>query len=262
MADETGISWTDHTFNPWWGCSRVAPGCDNCYAAALDNRTGGKYWDDVTVKPRLTKDANWRKPVKWNKEAKASGTRHKVFCGSMMDWCDKNAPAGALDRLWQLIRETPYLDWQLLTKRATLIKKRLPGDWGKGWPNVWLGVTCENVEHGIPRVQELVKIPAIIRFVSAEPLLEDISDYICDYANGLDWLIVGGESGPNCRPMNSAWVYKLLFEFGLGQIIPVWFKQWGGNGKDKGGNLVDGHKIHEWPNVEAYKPPIQQELEF
>lgn len=106
MADKTAISWTDHTFNPWWGCTKIAPGCDHCYAAALDKRTGGDFWN-AKQKPRRTSAANWKKPLKWNAQALADGKRHKVFCGSMMDWCDKDAPVGALDDLFDLIRKTP-----------------------------------------------------------------------------------------------------------------------------------------------------------
>jgi|TARA_Y100000310_G_scaffold343309_1_gene450321 protein gp37 len=264
MADETGISWTDHTFNPWWGCSRVAPGCDNCYAAALDKRTGGAHWDNLSIKPRLTKDANWRKPLKWNKDAAAIGQRRRVFCGSMMDWTDKNAPEGALDRLWELIRKTPWLDWQLLTKRATLIKKRLPVDWGFGYENVWLGVTCENIQHGIPRVHALQEIPAIVRFVSAEPLLEEItSNNFVGFTDkskpyGIDWIIIGGESGPDCRPMKREWVHRLLMWTNWNEV-PVWFKQWGGNSKDKGGCNYGGSEIKEWP-VTCLPITPQQEL--
>ena len=122
MAEKTGIAWTDSTFNPWWGCTKVAPGCDNCYAATLDHRTGGKHWEPL-VEPRTMSTDNWRKPRKWNKTASESNVRHKVFCGSMCDWADNHAPSGQRDRLWDLIRETPSLDWQLLTKRA---------------PNIWL----------------------------------------------------------------------------------------------------------------------------
>ncbi|MEM6775636.1 MAG: DUF5131 family protein, partial [Pseudomonadota bacterium] len=173
MGDTTGISWTDHTFNPWWGCTKIAPGCDNCYAATLDARTGGDYWDPK-VAPRRTKAPNWRKPRKWNEIAEISNRRRRVFCGSMMDWCDKNAPPGARAELFELIKQTPMLDWQLLTKRATRIQECLPADWGDGYPNVWLGVTAEDVEFGIPRINALREIPAAVRFVSAEPLLEDL----------------------------------------------------------------------------------------
>jgi protein gp37 len=137
MAEKTAIAWTDSTFNPWWGCTKVAPGCDNCYAEALDNRTGGDYWG-AKQSPRAMSVDNWRKPRKWNQAAIESGVRHKTFCGSMCDWADKNAPVGQRDRLWSLIRDTQMLDWQLLTKRAPNIVRFLPDDWGTGWPGLVL----------------------------------------------------------------------------------------------------------------------------
>jgi len=252
MADETDISWTDHTQNFWWGCTRIAPGCDNCYAAALDKRIGGNHWagpeNTNADRPRLTKDKNWDKPVKWNEQAQLEGRRRRVFCGSMMDWCDKNAPAGALDRMWQVIRDTPQLDWQLLTKRATLIERCLPSDWGTGYPNVWLGVTVENVEYGYPRIEILSKIPAKVRFLSCEPLLGRLEKlYQFEPMQNIDWAIVGGESGPGARPMHADWANELMQDLDLWNI-PIWFKQWGASTRDKGGCLVDGIEIKNWPH--------------
>lgn len=243
MGDATGISWTDHTFNPWWGCTKIAPGCDNCYAAALDNRTGGDHWGEQ--KPRRTSAANWRKPVKWNEQAEIENRRHRVFCGSMMDWCDKNAPEGALDDLWDLIRATPMLDWQLLTKRATLIRERLPDDWGDGYENVWLGVTVEDAEHGYPRIKALRDIPARVRFLSAEPLLEAVPAIPL---SGINWVIIGGESGPGFRKMHASWAVNLALSCKT-HNIPTWFKQWGGNSKDKGGCLIEGVELKQWPRA-------------
>lgn len=242
MADVTGISWTDHTFNPWWGCTRIAPGCDNCYAATFDKRTGGDYWNPK-IDPRLTSVSNWNKPKKWNRLAEESGIRKKVFCGSMMDWCDNDAPDGALDRLWAIINETPRLDWQLLTKRSTLIEKKLPSDWGCGYDNVWLGVTVEDMEYGYKRIEDLNKIPAKVSFLSCEPLLEKITDI---KLSNIDWVIIGGESGPNFRPMEKDWVNQLIYEARI-ESVPVWFKQWGGNQKDKGGSLIYGEELKQWP---------------
>lgn len=244
MASETNISWCDSTFNPWWGCTAIAPGCDNCYAAAFDKRVGGNYWD-VKVAPRQTKPSNWRNPIKWNKQAGIEGRRHRVFCGSMMDWCDKDAPPDARDELWALIKATPMLDWQLLTKRATLIKRCLPDDWGDGYDNVWLGVTVEDKEYGYPRIEALRQIPAKVRFLSCEPLLEGDMDDI--YLDGIHWVIIGGESGPNYRPMEKSWA-ECLFDSCEDQCVPTWFKQWGGKAKDKGGCLIYGIEIKEWPH--------------
>ncbi|MGD8911282.1 MAG: DUF5131 family protein, partial [Candidatus Thiodiazotropha sp.] len=124
MAEKTEIAWTDSTFNPWWGCTKVGPGCDQCYAEALDKRTGGSHWGKGSS-PRILSADNWDKPKRWQRQAEKDGTPRKVFCGSMCDWADKNAPAGERDRLWNLIRETPALRLQLLTKRAPNIEKYL-----------------------------------------------------------------------------------------------------------------------------------------
>lgn len=244
MATTTGISWTDHTFNPWWGCAKIAPGCDNCYAAALDRRTGGNHWGDGQ-KPRRTSAKNWRRVLAWHQQAQIENRRHRVFCGSMMDWCDKNAPAGARAELFDLIKATPMLDWQLLTKRATLIARNLPADWGQGYPNVWLGVTCENIAHGYPRIDALRQVPARVRFISAEPLLENLYAF-GNHLPGIHWVIIGGESGPGCRPMQRAWVDNIIGHCD-DHRVPVWFKQWGGNTRDKGGSVLNGAEHKQWP---------------
>lgn len=243
MAEDTGISWTDHTFNPWWGCVAIAPGCDNCYASALDARTGGNYWN-AHQPPRRTKANNWRTVLRWHEHATITNRRLRVFCGSMMDWCDKDAPAGAREELFELIRATPMLDWQLLTKRATRIAECLPDDWGDGYDNVWLGVTCEDIRYGYPRLEALRSIPARLRFVSAEPLLEALPGIDL---TGIDWVIVGGESGPGCRPMAAEWATDLIARCDESGVS-VWFKQHGGAGRDKGGCLIAGAERKEWPN--------------
>ena len=164
----------------------------------------------------------------------------------MMDWCDKDAPEGALDDLWDLIRNTPMLDWQLLTKRATLIENGLPNDWGHGYSNVWLGVTVEDMAYGYPRAKALKKIPAVVRFISAEPLLEPLKN-AADILDGIQWIIIGGESGANYRPMKSSWAVDLAGE-AQSKGIAVWFKQHGGNGRDKGGCKLDSYELKQWPN--------------
>jgi len=239
MADKTEIAWTDSTFNPFWGCTKVAPGCDNCYAAALDKRTGGNNWGTI---PRTMSDENWRKPVRWQKKAESTGVRRKVFCGSMCDWCDNNALESERERLWQLIRDTPDLDWQLLTKRAPNIKKYLPVDWLGGYQNVWLGVTVENKKHGLRRLDVLRDIPARVRFLSIEPLIEHLGDLDL---SGIHWVIVGGESGNQARPMDPVWVDSIQKQC-KEQNVPFFFKQWGGR-RNKGGCLLSGHEVKEWP---------------
>lgn len=248
MAERTNIAWTDSTFNPWWGCSKVAPGCDHCYAELLDRRTGGDYWGP-DKSPRVMSNENWRKPRIWNRDhadfaVLHDGRRRRVFAGSMCDVFDKNAPEGQRERLWQLIRETPNIDWQMLTKRAPNIARYLPDDWGQGYENVWLGVTVENKSHGIPRIDALRKIPAKIRFLSIEPLLEDLGEFDL---TGIHWVIVGGEADLNARPMEVYWVLKIMAQC-RAQNVPFFFKQWGGR-SDKGGCLLNGVEIKEFPKA-------------
>lgn len=185
---------------------------------------------------------NWRKPARWQRIAEATGIRRRVFCGSMCDWTDKNAPEFQRARLWALIRSTPMLDWQLLTKRAPNIARCLPTDWGAGYENVWLGVTVENRKHGLPRIEYLRRVPAKVRFLSVEPLIEDLGEIDL---TGIHWVIVGGESGHGARPMDAAWVESIKRQCeAMG--VALFFKQWGGR-INKGGCLIDGGEVKQWP---------------
>ena len=256
--ENTGISWTGsfdangnfvagHTHNEWWGCSSTAgAGCAACYAAALDKRTGGNFFG-IGTSPRLTKDANRNKPYAWNRAASASGVRKRVFCGSMMDFFDKNAPAGARDGLWKKISETPALDWLVLTKRPSNVPKMLPADWNGGYHNVWLGVTVEDRKSGLRRLEMLKGLPAMVKFASVEPLIEDLGDVSF---SGIDWVIVGGESGSSPRPMKREWAENVLAA-ARRDGCSVFFKQWGGRDASAGGCLFDGLEVKEWPDVVA-----------
>lgn len=276
MAEETEIAWTDSTFNPWWGCTKVGPGCDNCYANALDKRTGGDHWGAHTT-PRTMSDENWKKPLRWNKQAATTGPR-KVFCASMCDVFDNNAPAGQRERLWDLIRQTPNLQWQLLTKRVGNIRKYLPADWGNGYSNVWLGITVVNQEEADRDIPKLLKIPARVRFLSMEPLLErvdlydvhwpeyhanfpendDISDArsVLHLVEGtrIHWVIVGGESGPGARPFALGWAKDIVRQCQAAKT-PVFVKQLGTNPTNREGepcpHIKDrkGGDINEWPEM-------------
>lgn len=245
MAEVTSIAWTDRTQNFWWGCSSTAgAGCDHCYAATLDRRTGGNFFGLGTA-PRLTSPKNRNQPHRWNREAQISGVRLKVFCGSMMDWADRNAPVGARNELWTTICATPMLDWQLLTKRPGNILSMLPTDWGDGYANVWLGVTVENKRSGLRRMEQLRSIPAKVRFLSIEPLLEDLGNIDL---TGFHWVIIGGESGAGYRKMNPAWAESIIRQC-RDQDVPVFFKQTGGF--DGGNCIINGQEIKEWPKIAA-----------
>ncbi len=206
--ENSKIAWTHHTFNPWTGCTKVSPGCLNCYAKTEDDRhlRGPQSHWGAGAPRHTTSTSYWKAPHKWNREARTENTRRRVFCGSLCDWADEEAPLGVRDRLWDIIRETPQLDWLLLTKRAMNIEKCLPKLWGSGYPNVWLGVTVEDHMYGFPRVDILRNIPAALRFLSCEPLLEDIGDI---NLTGIDWVITGGESGNGVREYDLQWARSL-----------------------------------------------------
>lgn len=193
MGRETGIKWCRCTFNPIWGCQEVSPGCDGCYARTWAKRTGWDVWGRDA--PRRTfGEEHWGDPLKWDAEAAAAGELWTVFCGSMCDVMEDH-PVWATERpkLFDLWRSTPHLIWLALTKRPGNFRRFLPPDWGRGYPNVWLGTTVEDRKRKT-RISELAAVPARRRFLSMEPLIERVDLTPEDLAS-LDWVIVGGESG-------------------------------------------------------------------
>lgn len=203
MGENSAIEWTDHTFNPWQGCMKVSPACDHCYAEVRDLRFHrGVHWGPTAPRQRTK---NWSAPRKWNRDARTSGTRARVFCASLADVFDNQAPPEWRTDLWALIADTQRLDWMLLTKRPQNIRKMLPATWGNGWPNVWLGCTTENQEEANRRIPLLRSIPARVRFLSCEPLLEPTAPDL----DGIDWVICGGESGRGARYMEPDWARAL-----------------------------------------------------
>lgn len=240
---ETKIEWADFTFNPWLGCSKVSPACRSCYAEAWAKRSGLVQWGDQAER-RRTSESNWRQPLKWNREAEQAGERRRVFCASLADVFEDHPtimPGWRAD-LGRLILDTPNLDWLLLTKRTENVLRLAPDFWVYisgvigGLPkNVWIGTTVENQEMADRRIPELLKIPAAVRFLSCEPLLEAI-DFtkvgyphpllqwhchqcdarvidpkcpVCGSASkkvkAIDWVIDGGESGQSVRPSHPDW---------------------------------------------------------
>lgn len=237
MGDKTAIQWTDHTFNPWWGCTRVSPGCEHCYAETAAKRYGFKVWG-VDAGRRTFGEKHWNEPRKWNASALKAGVRRRVFCASMADVFDKDAPPGELVRLWALIRETPNLDWQLLTKRPERIAESLPADWGQGYANVWLGCTVEDQERADQRIPILLAVPATVHFLSVEPQLGPVrlSRWMevwgisepsgkTNFAD-VGWVIVGGESGGGARPFDVGWMRSIVEECRAADV-PVFCKQLG-----------------------------------
>lgn len=261
MATNSQIEWTDHTFNPWEGCQKVGPGCDHCYAEARNARYGGGIapnWGPGAPR-RRTSAANWAKPRRWRREAFAfqvqHGRRQRVFCASLADVFDNAVDPAWRVELFDLIRDTPELDWLLLTKRIGNAAAMLPDDWGDGWPHVWLGATVVNQVEADRDIPKLLNTPAAVRFISAEPLLGPVDFTEIDIAhacgtdthdaltgcyaeeNGgqmfqhtggsrLDWIICGGESGPGARPMHPDWARSLRDQCQAAGV-PFFMKQWG-----------------------------------
>jgi len=174
MGQNSKIEWCDHTFSPWWGCTKVSDGCKNCYAEGVAKRFGNDCWG-VNGKRRMMSEAYWRQPLKWNREAEAAGVRRRVFCASMADvFEDRPELIAPRQRLFELIDATPNLDWLLLTKRPENIKRLWPFrfyDEQFNWPNIWIGTSIENQEMADQRIPELLKVQAKVRFLSCEPLL-------------------------------------------------------------------------------------------
>lgn len=249
MGEQTGIEWTDHTFNPWWGCVRVSPACQHCYAETFAKRTGNAVWG-VDAPRRFFGDKHWQEPEKWNRAAAAVSVRRKVFCASMADvFEDRDDLLDARGRLFGLIEATRSLDWLLLTKRPENIVRLLPSDWlAHGPRNLWLGTTVENQEYADLRLPHLLEAPAAVRFVSYEPALGPVDFH--PWAEGLDWIIAGGESGVGFRTPEPQWfrdVRDQCQRHGLG----FFFKQWGGLRPKAGGAELDGQTWKQFPHSQA-----------
>lgn len=244
MTQNTKIEWADHTFNPWWGCTKISPACDNCYAAALDKRTGGDHWGANQPRKR-TSAKNWLEPVKWNKQADAffseHGRRQRVFCASMADVFDNEIEPQWRYELFALIDATPNLDWLLLTKRIGNANKMIFEASTKDQipANIWLGATICNQEEANRDIPKLLAVPAAKRFLSIEPMLGAINldepfnrkhwGFDPDWEGpktDIDWVIVGGESGHGARPMHPDWAQSLRDQC-VAAGVPFLFKQWG-----------------------------------
>lgn len=250
MAENSGIEWTDHTFNPWWGCVKISPACTHCYAATFAGRFGLEWGPNA--RRRFFPEKHWQEPLKWNRKAQEEGVRRRVFCASMADVFEllpREHPqrgemeAARLD-LWELIENTPWLDWLLLTKRPEEVRVMVPGMWlAEGdWPaNVWVGTTVENQEQADLRIPHLIRIPAPVRFLSCEPLLGpvDIRQWLeidrlersgkwvrSGWKAEISWVILGGESGPGSRPFHLQWARDVMMQCAVGEV-PCFVKQLG-----------------------------------
>jgi protein gp37 len=271
--ENTAIEWATHTFNPWEGCQKVGPGCDHCYAETRNARYGkgvAGNWGPGAPR-RRTSEANWKKPLKWDLEAAGTGVRPRVFCASLADVFDNAVDPAWREDLFKLIRSTPNLDWLLLTKRIGNVADMLPVDWADEpeghWPNVWIGATIVDQKEANRDIPKLLAVPAAKRFLSMEPLLGPVDltsistfayrkaellnaltgvprgmfgDYCAIRVPPLDWIIVGGESGPEARPTNPAWIKSLRDQCERFKT-PFLFKQWG-EWFEYGAIDADGHQ--------------------
>lgn len=210
MAENSKIEWTDHTFNPWVGCTKVSPACDHCYAERWSKRSGMVVWGSER---RRTSVANWAKPIKWNSAAAKEGVRRKVFCASLADVFDNQVPVQWRSELFALIEHCAWLDWLLLTKRIGLAAGMVPwGAYGDPWSNVWLGATVINQDEFDRDARKLLTIPARVRFLSVEPMLGPINFGHLGDLRGLHWVICGGESGAGARPLETRWAVDLRMQ--------------------------------------------------
>lgn len=242
MATVSSIEWTEHTWNPVSGCTKISPGCKYCYAETMAHRLkamgarGYEHEFELTLQPsRLDQPLSRKKPTVY-------------FVNSMSDLFHEAVPDDYVEKVLAVIRATPQHTYQVLTKRADRLpeyfaQRRVPA-------NLWLGVSVEDRQHGLPRIEQLQKVDATVRFLSVEPLLEDLGEI---NLAGIDWVIVGGESGPKARPMAKEWVTDLRDQTKQAGAA-FFFKQWGTWGADRvrrhkklNGRLLDGRTWDEYP---------------
>lgn len=245
MAKDSKIEWTHHTFNPWWGCTKVSPGCKHCYAETWARRIGQEVWGPKATRRMLTA-SYWKQPFAWNEDAGRRNVRERVFCASMADvFEDRRELDDRRAELWSIIERTPNLDWLLLTKRPQNVARMAP--WTDAWPtNVWLGATAENQRWLDKRMPYLTATNARVLFLSCEPLLGplDLSRWVegarAGAHRGIDWVIGGGESGHHSRPMHPEWITGLRDQC-MAADINFHFKQWG-NWRPVAPHQVNGYK--------------------
>ena len=260
--EKTNIAWTNATFNPVWGCQKVSEACKNCYAETISSRMGfgtkrpnlwktsgketatGKGWA-VKNGRRVFGKHRWNKLLDWNRKAKLTGEKVLVFAGSMCDvFEDHQTTSEELKKLWEYIRQTPNLTYQLLTKRPENIFEKLPADWADfehGYSNVWLGTTVENQNRAWRFNEVLADIPAAVRYVSYEPALGPI-DLRWEK---LDWLIAGGESGPDRREFNYDWARDVHSTCKQNDV--AFFYKQDTAFRSSTNPYLDGKKYYNWP---------------
>lgn len=248
MGTTTGISWTTRTWNGAIGCTRVSPGCARCYAERLAatkfrHFTGGAVWGAANPRHVTGKDL-WKAPLRWAREARATGERIMVFGNSLYDLFEDNPQIDAIrPRVWELVDQTrDVLTWQFLTKRPERRAECLPQSWSPFWEGVWLGTSVESEDYAY-RADHLRAVDAAVRFLSVEPALGPVAHAL--NLDGIDWVLWGGETGPGFRAADHQWARDLLAAC-RASGISFFMKQSSGPRSGKGDKL-DGVEIKEFP---------------
>jgi protein gp37 len=247
MSDQSRIEWTDATWNPVRGCTKISPGCTHCYAETFAERFRGvpghpyEQGFDLRLVPEKLAD-----PVRWR-------TPRRVFVNSMSDLFHEDVPDAYVVAVAKVMQTANWHTYQVLTKRSERMRDMLQGSlrFAAELRHVWWGVSVEDRRHGLPRIDHLRDAPAAIRFLSVEPLLEDLGSV---NLKGIDWVIVGGESGPGARTVDPNWVRSLRDQCRTA-TVPFFFKQWGGRVKSKTGRELDGRTHDDMPETGPLNPP-------
>jgi len=247
MSSQSSIEWTDATWNPVRGCTKISPGCKNCYAEVFAERFRGvpghayeRGFDLRLVPEKLAE------PLRWT-------TSRMVFVNSMSDLFHERVPDSYIQQVAQVMSKANWHIFQVLTKRSDRLKRMLRSslsDFAKQ-EHIWWGVSVENKKYGLPRIEDLRSTPAAVRFLSVEPLLEDLGAINLD---GIAWVIVGGESGAKARPIERDWIISIRDQC-KANGVPFFFKQWGGKNKKKTGRLLEGRRYNEFPKFQAGTAP-------
>jgi protein gp37 len=239
MSDHSSIEWTDATWNPVRGCTKISPGCAHCYAETFAERFRGvaghpyeQGFDLRLVPEKIAEPLRWAKP-------------RMIFVNSMSDLFHEEVPDEYILDVVRVMQRANWHTFQILTKRATRMRTLLQTDlrFAAELPHLWWGVSVENRRHGLPRIDHLRATPVSVRFLSVEPLLEDLGTLNLD---SISWVIVGGESGVGARPMKKSWVLSIRDQCRAYQI-PFFFKQWGGARKKQAGRILEGRTYDEVP---------------
>ena len=250
MSERSSIEWTEATWNPVRGCTKISPGCAHCYAETFAERFRGvkahpyeQGFDLRLVPEKLLEPLLWTKPK-------------MVFVNSMSDLFHEEIPGEYVRAIATVMSEASWHTYQVLTKRAERLRHMLSHDLlaAAAQRHIWWGVSVENRKHGIPRIHELRTSPAVVRFLSIEPLLEDLGEL---ELSGIDWVIVGGESGAGARAMRHEWVESVLDQCRRSSV-PFFFKQWGGVRKKRAGRELNGQTFDEFPALQRSKFPSKE----